>query len=64
MELKTYGNLLKNKSKDEIMNFISDLGNKEIKFLLNEWGLWARQNQLPPNGNWVTWLILAGRGWG
>lgn len=24
----------------------------------------ARPNQLPPNSNWKTWLILSGRGWG
>lgn len=25
---------------------------------------WARPNQLPPEGDWSTWLILAGRGFG
>ena len=24
----------------------------------------ARANQLPPDGDWRTWLILSGRGWG
>lgn len=24
----------------------------------------ARPDQLPPEGDWLTWLILAGRGWG
>jgi len=24
----------------------------------------ARANQLPPNDDWATWLILSGRGWG
>lgn len=28
------------------------------------WSFWARPNQLPPEGNWSTWLILAGRGFG
>lgn len=28
------------------------------------WRLQARPNQLPPEGDWTTWLILAGRGWG
>lgn len=28
------------------------------------WHLNARTNQLPPQGNWHTWLILAGRGFG
>lgn len=29
-----------------------------------EWDLFARPKQLPPPGDWRTWLILAGRGWG
>lgn len=28
------------------------------------WRLWARPNQLPPPGDWLTWLLLAGRGFG
>lgn len=33
--------------------------------LLYDWrGLWARPEQLPPPGDWRTWLCLAGRGWG
>lgn len=32
--------------------------------LLADWRFWARPDQLPPPGDWRTWLILAGRGWG
>jgi phage terminase large subunit-like protein len=32
--------------------------------LLYDWKFWARPNQLAPAGNWLTWLILAGRGFG
>lgn len=28
------------------------------------WPFWARANQLAPEGDWLTWLILAGRGFG
>lgn len=28
------------------------------------WAQTARPDQLPPPGDWQTWLILAGRGWG
>lgn len=31
---------------------------------LHDWSLWARENQLPPAGDWRTWLMLAGRGYG
>ncbi len=29
-----------------------------------DWERIARPNQLPPPGDWRTWLVLAGRGWG
>ena len=29
-----------------------------------DWRFWARPNQLAPEGNWRTWLALAGRGFG
>lgn len=28
------------------------------------WPFWARPNQIAPEGDWRTWLILAGRGFG
>jgi phage terminase large subunit-like protein len=28
------------------------------------WPFWARSNQLAPAGDWHTWLVLAGRGFG
>ena len=31
---------------------------------LYDWSFWARPNQLPPPGDWVAWLLLAGRGFG
>jgi predicted phage terminase large subunit-like protein len=31
---------------------------------LYDWEFWARPNQLAPQGDWTTWLILAGRGFG
>lgn len=29
-----------------------------------DWKFWARPNQLAPEGDWNTWLVLAGRGFG
>src|SRR6185312_9578008 len=29
-----------------------------------DWPIWARDEQLPPPGDWVTWLLLGGRGAG
>lgn len=43
------------------MNAFND---KERDELLTHWQLWARPQQLPPPGDWRTWLIMAGRGFG
>src|SRR5262245_44286404 len=32
--------------------------------LSSSWRLTARPEQLPPLGDWRTWLVLAGRGFG
>ena len=36
----------------------------ELEQLPYIWQLWARPNQLPPPGDWRTWLVMAGRGFG
>ena len=33
--------------------------------ILHDWGLWARDNQLPPvDRAWFIWMIISGRGYG
>src|SRR5215469_17030295 len=36
----------------------------EARALLYDWQFWARPAQLPPQGDWRVWLLLAGRGFG
>jgi phage terminase large subunit-like protein len=43
---------------------LGGLNPKQCADLLHDWRFWARQEQLPPPGEWITWLILAGRGAG
>ena len=43
---------------------ITALTPAQARALLYEWLFWARPNQLPPDGNWRVWLLLAGRGFG
>lgn len=43
---------------------LASLTAAERKRLLRCWPVWARPDQLPPQGEWQRWLILAGRGWG
>ena len=40
------------------------LRKREAARLTYNWSLHARDSQLPPEGDWDTWLILAGRGFG
>jgi phage terminase large subunit-like protein len=60
----------------ELLDYLVDLPEperlRELRELTDQqrfefryhWKLWARNSQLPPQGAWRTWLILAGRGFG
>ena len=37
---------------------------REWDVLIYDWRFWARPDQLPPDGDWIYWVILAGRGAG
>jgi phage terminase large subunit-like protein len=43
---------------------LSQLSDDEALELLYDWRVWARPEQLAPDGDWQFWLVLAGRGWG
>lgn len=43
---------------------LASLTEKQADEFLWDWRAWARPNQLPPDGDWLTWLVLAGRGFG
>jgi len=40
------------------------LSRAEARALVYDWPFWACPAQLPPQGNWRVWLLLAGRGFG
>lgn len=44
--------------------YLRSLTNYERGLVSLKWECHARPSQLPPEGNWNGWLILAGRGWG
>ncbi len=44
--------------------FVSRLSTIEQQEFLYRWPFWARPEQMPPDGDWSIWLIMAGRGFG
>lgn len=48
----------------ELLKQIETFPDAECESLLYDWPLWARPNQLPPETDWLVWLIKTGRGWG
>jgi phage terminase large subunit-like protein len=46
------------------LQLITEMSDDDAAALLYDWGMWARPNQLFPAGDWTTWLLLAGRGFG
>lgn len=44
--------------------FLASLSPQEKAELYYRWPFWARGEQIAPGGDWRTWLLLAGRGFG
>lgn len=59
-ELQGYIGSLSEAKKAELDKLIAP----ELAIVTSNWRKTARPNQLPPEGNWLTWLVLAGRGFG
>jgi phage terminase large subunit-like protein len=43
---------------------LKSFSNRELAGLEYDWRFWGRPEQFLPPGNWLTWLLLAGRGAG
>jgi phage terminase large subunit-like protein len=43
---------------------LASLTDEQAEELLWDWRVWARPNQIAPEGQWQIWLALAGRGFG
>lgn len=50
--------------KKVLYHLFGQLSVDEMKYLVYKWSFWARHNQLAPAGDWIFWLLLAGRGFG
>lgn len=65
MALQSVAERLATLPSDQRTKALSMLSDKEAAGLLYDWrGFLARGDQIEPAGEWVTWLALAGRGWG
>ena len=50
---------------DSRAHALSRLTEAQAAELLHDWrGFWARPEQLAPEGDWLVWMVLAGRGYG
>jgi phage terminase large subunit-like protein len=50
--------------KNKVDEVFKQLGPKRVEELKRDWNFWARDEQLEPQGDWNTWFINAGRGFG
>jgi phage terminase large subunit-like protein len=55
--------LLPPRERHEILVWLGRKDGRLAEFVAR-WVMWARPGQLPPAGDWRTWLMLAGRGYG
>lgn len=51
-------------SGEQRKRLLDELPGADAAALEYDWRFWARSNQLPPEGAWRVWLVLAGRGFG
>lgn len=51
-------------SKKRKYEYIKRLPKERAFRLKYAWAAWARDKQLAPPGDWSTWVVRAGRGWG
>ncbi|HCF24621.1 MAG TPA: ATP-binding protein [Novosphingobium sp.] len=55
---------LQNLPPAERQALLARMSDRQRRALRTYWQLWAHEGQLPPNGEWQGWLIMAGRGFG
>ena len=44
--------------------FLNTMSEDELASFFSDWRVWARDKQLEPDGDWRTWLLVCGRGFG
>lgn len=49
---------------DIALELAQGLSQEQLALLRHDWLLWAHAAQMPPEGDWTTWLLIGGRGSG
>ena len=49
---------------EDLEGILTQLPPNKAEELMYNWHFWAREQQIAPEGNWNTWFINAGRGFG
>lgn len=62
--MSSLGVSLRSLSPREKRDLLASLTEEQAIAILYNWDLWARPDQRIPDGDWTTWLLLAGRGFG
>jgi len=55
---------LARRPRSEVEAWLGTLSQLEVEALAYDWDFWARPNQRLPDGGWLTWLLMGGRGMG
>jgi len=63
-DLRSGADWLASKPQAEIETFLNGLSEEAVLSLPFLFEFWAMEHQLPPEGDWKTWVILGGRGAG
>ena len=51
-------------SSPDRQEILAGLTDAQVAELLEDWRFWARPEQIAPDGDWLAWVINAGRGFG
>ena len=61
---QTFLDMIDGLSTEERAMLLLALGAREAEAIDRDWTSWAHDGQLCPDGDWRTWMIMAGRGYG
>ncbi len=50
--------------KGDWRDYVNNMSGKALKLIEHDWDFWRRADQIPPDGDWCLWLVMAGRGFG